>query len=61
MHYITTEDLQEFEFLLKARTETLEDREATLHGFERAELLYWREMRNRLIMELQAIAEEGEN
>ena len=54
MNYLTDLDLEELYILLGMRIDTLKDRASTLHAFERQELTLYREIKERLIMEMKA-------
>ena len=61
MEYLTTHDLDELYILLNMRINSLKDRASTLHAFERQELALYREINERLIMEIKAAHEERVN
>ena len=59
MNYLTDLDLEELYILLGIRIDNLKDRASTLHALERQELELYREIKERLRMEMKANRERN--
>ena len=59
MNYLTNLDLEELNILLSMRMDTLRDRADEYHQYEREELALYREIKERLILEIKNNIEKG--